>query len=235
MKPHLFFIKITTNFNIYYYSMRYDLEKVQSTTNKNIITIIKNILNNDKFISKEINNMEFHIKEIKLSDNEQFLISDIRKYLSNFIHYDKKIKEWVISYNTKPDYNIFNLINDKINLKLMLVGSYFDNIIKNENDREKLFDLFENYYHIRPSDALIYKIQDNDTNNIESIYECLPNDINKQFAIILQDGYKLSIIKKFTELCYNKKNIDVFINADSMFYNITANSAEIKFTKVSLR
>ena len=72
-------------------------------------------------------------------------------------------------------------------------------------------------------------------NDKVSIYECLPNESYKNYAIILQDGYDLSIIKKFTEMCYSKNNIEVFILADLEYYKVQVSSSEIKFKKVCLR
>jgi len=236
-KPHLFFIKIKTSFNVYYYSMKYELEEVQTTTNNNIITIMKDVLKRDAwFYDDTKKEMEFIITEVKLEDRKEYRVSDIQRYISHFIYYDGKIKDWVVTYKNEPDYKIFNCIMEDMSVKIMLVGSYFDSVIKDEHERERMFDLFENYYHTRPSDAIMYKIQDETyESSIRSIYDCLPKDVNKKYAIILQNGYNLSTIKKFTELCYNTDNIEIFVLSDLDYYRVYVSSAEIKFKKVCMR
>ena len=235
-KPHLFFIKFFTNTSVHYYSMLYELEEVQSTTNSNIITIINDLIKTDKTFSYLSKPNTFNIKEIYPGLDESFTIADINRYLSNFIYFDKKINQWIISYKNKPDFKIYNSILPNKTLKLMLVGSFFDSVMKNEQERESLFDLFEIYYHIRPNDALIYKIQnENEIYSIEYMCECLPDDINKNYAIILQDGYNLSIIRKFTELCYNKKNIEVFVLSNLEYFKVEIDASTIIFRKVSMR
>lgn len=234
-KPHLFFIKLFTKWNVYYYTMKYDLEKVQSTTNTNIITIVRDLLKSDRQFYDSIDKqMQFNIKEAQLK--EEYNVGDLHRFLSHYIYYDYKINEWVITHKNNPDYKILNCIREDASLKVMMIGSYFDNIVRNDKERENIFDLFERYYHIKPTDALIYTIPDeSDKSSIEAIYDCLPNDRNKNYALILQDGYTLSTIKKFTELCYNKPNIEVFVLSDFEYYSVYIDSAEIKFKKVCLR
>lgn len=235
-KPHLFFIKIHTGFSIYYYSMKYDLEEVQSTTHGNIITIIKDVLKNDiKFTDS---NITFDIEELKPDENKSYIIGDLNRWFRNFIYYDDIIREWVVSYKNEPDYKIPNCINDNASLKLILIGSYsyFNNIMKNEESRLNMFKLFGRFYHIKASDALIHTIQtENDISSITDMCDCLPDTNNKNFAIILQDGYKLSTIKKISEYCRNKSNVEVFVLVQSEYYKVTTTSAEITFKKVCLR
>lgn len=229
-KPYLFFITIAckTIKDEIKISMKYDLEKIQTTTKNNIITIIKDLL------SINNNDYKFFIKEINL--NDKFNKEDLKEYLRHFVYYDEKISNWIISHKNEPDYNILNCINEDINIKMMLIGSSFKNIMSNQVNRESLLTLFEKYFHIKPSDISLYTVIDNNGNiDIDSLYDILPSDKSKKYAILLQDEIKLSMIKSFTKLCYNKPNIEIFVSSNSDIYKVTIETTEIVFKRVVLR
>lgn len=234
-KPHLFFIKICTGVSLYYYSMKYDLEKIQSTTNTNIITIVKDLLKNEIKFDRDD---EFDINEVYLYNGNEYLVADLNRWLRNFIYYDDIIEQWVVSYKNEPDYKILNCLNENSSLKFILIGSYkyFNDIMKNESTRKTMFKLFERYYHVTAKDALIHTIpNENELDSIKDMCDCLPDDRTKNYAFILQDGYKLSTIKKIMDYTYKKYNIEIFVQLQSEYYKVSSSSAEITFKKVCLR
>lgn len=232
-ETHLFFIRIITENNEYFFSMIYQLEKIQSTTISNIITIVKFLINEyDLF---DITNVEFKINEINTEDIIIYDNKKFKNYLKNLIYFDNKINKWVTTSKNKPDYNILKCIKKDTSVRLVLVGNEFDNIVREQTKRESLFDLFELYYHIRPCDVILYKPSSEDGNiNVNDIYDFLPNDNKKLYGIILQDGYEIGMIKEFSDKSIMRINTEIFIKTRTEYYKVNSLCDEISFKKINL-
>ena len=226
---HLFFIKVKSFHTTYFYSMIYDLDN--DVTKKEISNILKDLSINYNLFN--LSNSELFITEV--TDNEVFNTSELKKYLKNLFFYDKKINTWLIRNKQEPDYNILNIIKKDLSVKLMLIGNNFDYIIRDNKEREKLFDLFESYYHKRPHDVVIYKpTNENGEIEVNDIFNCIPDDKNNIFSIIIQDGYNLSLIKEFSDKSNRFVNVNIFINSNNNYYKVNSLCDELTFKKLSL-
>lgn len=233
MKQHLFFIKITlSNYCHYYYSMIYNLEKIESTTKSNIVTIVKSIVKEYNLF--KLDNASFFIQEITTSSQITELL-ELNEYTKNLIYFNKFYNRFVFTRKNTPDYNILNVIKKDLYIKIMIISNSINTSINDNKKREKILDLFELYYHVRPRDLVLY-IPTNEKGTIEvkDILNCIPKEKNTVNTLILQDNIGLSVIKEFADYSNDFYNIDIFTKIKYEYYKTESLCDNINFKRIDI-
>ena len=230
MKPYLFFLKVETPLQFLYVTLRFDSdeeenEKVYEKLKIELKTGIKELLEN--IYGKGIK----FVSVIPVYNDDCITQPEHCMALTKFIFFDNSIGRWMHRNFLEPNYKLINLVNYDLTLKVICVGTNFQEYLKGDNRTE--------FIHTMQRLSYINNVEVN-TNSYNNVIELLnmfnENDANSKYfyTIILPDGSTIKQINEINDSMRKNSRVIAYILSEKQFYEICDNPGKVCLKKVNL-